>query len=140
MKTRFFKSGILNHCYQRSADHGLLFYSKSDYLVWFTVLCTVAPRHGVNILAVCPMPDHTHMAVPARFVRDLSRCIGEVNRTFSKLHNEVCNIKSSWFERPYGSAPQWGTGKDTDTGTDKASNTTRTSSLLPAGEVVHHGI
>ena len=108
MKTRFFKSGILNHCYQRSADHGLLFYTKSDYLVWFTVLCTVAPRHGVKILAVCPMPDHTHMAVTARAVCDLSRCVGEVNRTFSRLYNEVCNIKASWFERPYGSAPKEG--------------------------------
>ena len=108
MKTRFFKSGILNHCYQRSADYGLLFYTKSDYLVWFTVLCTVAPRHGVKILAVCPMPDHTHMAVTARAVCDLSRCVGEVNRTFSRLYNEVCNIKASWFERPYGSVPKEG--------------------------------
>ena len=108
MKNRFFKSGILNHCYQRSADHGLLFYSKSDYLVWFTVLCTTAPRHRVKILAACPMPDHIHMAVTAKSVQDLSRYMGELNRTFSKLHNEVCKIKISWFESPYGSAPKEG--------------------------------
>lgn len=108
MKRRFFKSGILNHCYQRSADHGLIFYSQSDYLVWFTVLCTVAPRCGVKILAVCPMPDHNHMAVTALSVKDLSKCMGEINRTFSKLHNDVCRTKISWFERPFGSVPKEG--------------------------------
>ena len=108
MKYRPFKSGILNHCYQRSADHGLIFYSQSDYLVWFTIVCTVAPRHKIRILALCPMPDHIHMAVIAQSKQSLSRFIGEVNRTFSRLQNEVCHLKWSWFEKPFGSAPKEG--------------------------------
>ena len=108
MKYRPFKSGILNHCYQRSADHGLIFYSQSDYLVWFTIVCTVAPRYNIRILALCPMPDHVHMAVIAQSKQDLSRFIGEVNRTFSKLQNDVCHLKWSWFEKPFGSVPKEG--------------------------------
>lgn len=108
MKYRTFKSGILNHCYQRSADHGLLFYSQSDYLVWFTTVCTVAPRHNIKILGLCPMPDHIHMAVIALSKQDLSRFMGEVNRTFSKLQNDVCHLKWAWFEKPFGSAPKEG--------------------------------
>jgi len=108
MKYRTFKSGILNHCYQRSADHGLIFYSQNDYLVWFTTVCTVAPRHKIKILGLCPMPDHIHMAVIAQTKQDLSRFMGEVNRTFSKLQNDVCHLKWSWFERPFGSVPKEG--------------------------------
>lgn len=108
MKYRVFKSGILNHCYQRSADHGLIFYSQSDYLVWFTIICTVAPRHNIRILALCPMPDHIHMAVIAQSKQDLSRFMGEVNRIFSKLQNDVCQLKWSWFEKPFGSVPKEG--------------------------------
>lgn len=108
MKYRPFKSGILNHCYQRSADHGLIFYSQGDYLVWFTTVCTVAPRHGIKILGLCPMPDHIHMAVIAKRKQNLSRFMGEVNRTFSKLHNDACRVKWSWFEKPFGSVPKEG--------------------------------
>ena len=108
MKYRPFKSGILNHCYQRSADHGLIFYSQSDYLVWFTIVCTVAEKHGVKILALCPMPDHVHMAVIAKSKQSLSRFMGEVNRTFSKRHNEICRVKLSWFEKSFGSVPKEG--------------------------------
>ena len=108
MKKRFFKSGILNHCYQRSADHGLIFYSQSDYLVWFTLVCTVAPKHNVRILALCPMPDHIHMAVIAQSVRDLSNFMAELNRTFSRMRNSTCELSVSWFERPFGSVPKEG--------------------------------
>ncbi len=108
MKYRTFKSGILNHCYQRSADHGLLFYSQSDYLVWFTTVCTVAPRHNIKILGLCPMPDHIHMAVIAQSRQDLSRFMGQVNRTFSRLQNDVCHLKWAWFEKPFGSVPKEG--------------------------------
>lgn len=108
MKYRPFKSGILNHCYQRSADHGLIFYSQSDYLVWFTIVCIVAPRHNIKILGLCPMPDHIHMAVIAPSKKNLSRFVGEVNRIFSRLQNEVCQVKWSWFEKPFGSVPKEG--------------------------------
>lgn len=49
--------GILNHVYQRTKDGVLLFYNVSDYLVLFTIICTVAPKHGVRILALSLMPD-----------------------------------------------------------------------------------
>lgn len=111
MFKRFFKSGILNHCYQRSADHGLIFYSQSDYLVWFTIIGTVAPGYNIKIVSLCPMPDHIHMAVIARSVQDLSNFMGAVNRIFSRMRNDSCGIKMSWFERPFGSVPKEGSKK-----------------------------
>jgi REP element-mobilizing transposase RayT len=105
---RLFKSGILNHCFQRSADGGVIFYSQSDYLIWFTTVCTAAQRHKVKVLSMCPMPDHTHMSVTAETVQELSAFYGEANRTFSRSHNQVCGTRMSWFESTYGSVPKQG--------------------------------
>lgn len=108
MKKRPFREGILNHCYQRSADGGVIFYSQSDYLVWFTTVCVAARKYKVKVLALCPMPDHIHMSVVADSVKDLSGFVGEANRTFSHAHNRICQTKFSWFESTYGSVPKAG--------------------------------
>lgn len=108
MKKRPFLKGVLNHCYQRSANGGLLFYSQSDYLVWFTIVCLAATRHRVKILALCPMPDHTHLSVIADSVRDLSSFMGDINRSFSHEQNKLCHTKGSWFKTPFGSVPKKG--------------------------------
>ena len=104
MKQRPFKRGILNHCYQRSADSGVIFYSQSDYLIWFTIVCSVAARYKVKVLSMCPMPDHTHMSVTAETVQELSAFYGDANRTFSRAHNQICKTQISWFKETYGSA------------------------------------
>ena len=37
--SRKFKPGVLIHCYQNTFEGYLLFYTISDYLVYFTILC-----------------------------------------------------------------------------------------------------
>ena len=51
-RKRSFQNNVLNHCYQRTADGGVIFYSNLDYLVWFTIVCTTARKHTVRILAM----------------------------------------------------------------------------------------
>lgn len=53
MKRRKFFKDILTHCYQRSADDGVLFYSYSDHLVYFTSYCVLARKHGIQVLSLC---------------------------------------------------------------------------------------
>lgn len=108
MKNRPFIRGILNHCYQRSADGGLLFYCQRDYLVWFTIVCMAALKYRVRILALCPMPDHTHYSVIADSVKDLSSFMGAANRTYSHEQNKLCHTNRVWFEWSYGSVPKKG--------------------------------
>ena len=108
MKHRPFLSEILNHCYQRSAGGGLLFYSQSDYLVWFTIVCVAAVKYGVKVLALCPMPDHTHFSVTAKTVQALSAFMGAANRVFSHEQNKLCHTRCTWFEGPFGSVPKTG--------------------------------
>ena len=79
MKERKFYSGILNHCYQRTVGGIPLFYSVSDFLVYFTIVCTTAPKYDVKILALCLMPDHVHQSIMAATRKELVGFIQEVS-------------------------------------------------------------
>lgn len=104
---RLFQKNVLNHCYQRTIDGGVLFYSYSDYLVWFTVVCTMARKYGIQILAMCPMPDHVHLSVIAQSLKAFSSFMRDYSRIFAGEHNPVCHRKGPLFESPYGSAPKY---------------------------------
>ena len=111
MKCRIFYQGIVNHCYQRSADHCVLFYSYGDHLVYFTHYCVMARKYGVKVLSLCQMPDHVHDTVVAEYKEDLSAFKRETNKLFSHKRNAYFHLSSPTLEHPYGSAPKFGTKK-----------------------------
>lgn len=110
-RKRVFYRQILQHCYQRTVDGYLLFYNVSDYLVFFTLFCTVAKKHGVTVLSLCQMPDHLHHATRANSSKQLSDFVGEYTRRFSREHNETCHHKGQLFASPFGSAVKKGDKK-----------------------------
>jgi len=109
--SRIFFRDIINHCYQRSADGGVIFYTEWDYLVWFTTVCTTAIKYKVQILAMCPMPDHTHFSVVARTRKDLSGFMGVYTHDFSRAYNTAFHLKGPLFKHSFGSAPKVGAKK-----------------------------
>ena len=106
MKIRKFNSGILNHCYQPSADWGVLFYSRMDHLVFFTLYCVLARKYCIQVLALCQMPDHVHDSVVAKSKEDLTGFKKELNSRFAKMYNEFCGTTGPVFKTPFGSAPK----------------------------------
>lgn len=106
MKGRLFFKDILNHCYQRSADGGVLFYTRRDHLVFFTLYCVLARKYGIQVLALCQMPDHVHDAVVAQSLKDLVGFKREMNSRFAKLYNSLVGISGPVFENPFGSVPK----------------------------------
>ena len=108
MKRRKFLKDILNHCYQRSADGGVLFYSARDHLVYFTLYCILARKYGVTVLALCQMPDHVHDAVVAKHQQDLVGFKKELNSRFAKMYNAQAGTSGPVFEYPFGSVPKQG--------------------------------
>ena len=105
--SRTFYPNVLNHCYQRSADGGVLFYNQIDYLVLFTIVCKVARRYRVQILAMCPMPDHIHYSITAVSKRDLTLFMRDCSSLYAKEFNRVCHRTGPVFEAPFGSAPKY---------------------------------
>ena len=111
MKRRKFIKDILTHCYQRSADDGVLFYTYSDHLVYFTLYCTLARKHGIRILGLCQMPDHVHDSVRAKRKEDLGAFKCELNSSFSRQWNDRSRTKGAVLERRYGWAQKLGDKK-----------------------------
>ena len=107
-QNRIFYRGILNHCYQRTLNGEVLFYSVSDYLAFFTIVCTQARAHKVRLLALAPMPDHIHMSVIAQKKIEFESFMRDFTRIFSKENNKTCHRTGELFQSPFGSVPKNG--------------------------------
>ncbi|MBO7510337.1 MAG: transposase [Bacteroidales bacterium] len=110
-KKRCIPKDVLIHCYQRTLNGFLIFYSISDYLVFFTILCTTAKKYKIRILSVCLMVDHIHLSVIEERKGDLSNFVRDYTKTFSFYHNQTCHHTGAFFESPFGSAPKFGEKK-----------------------------
>lgn len=111
MKSRDFARDILTHCYQRTADNGVLFYSYSDYLEYFTLYCILARKYGIRVWEICLMPDHVHDAISSRTRNQRKDFKWEFNTRFSQQYNKRCGIKGPLLESPYGRAVKNGAKK-----------------------------
>ena len=111
MGRRKYYKDIINHCYHRAGDGGVIFYTVSDYLVWFTIVCTKARKYKVTILAMCPMPDHVHLSVVTSQKKTLSAFMSEYAHDFAVEHNVACCRKGDFFQHPFGSVPKVGAKK-----------------------------
>lgn len=103
-KARRVREGILNHCYQRSAGGGILFYNFTDHLVYFTSYCIFAKKHGIKVLGMCQMPDHIHDSLLVKDKKQLASFKRDHNAWFAKQQNEYCKIEGPVFKHPFGSA------------------------------------
>ena len=107
MRKRKIIRGVVNHCYQRSADRGLIFYTISDYLLYFTIYCVTAVKYKIRVLKLVLMPDHLHQAVIEERKGELSRFQQECQSRFAREQNLLCGRKGPLFEHPYGSVPKY---------------------------------
>ena len=106
MKRRIFYPGILNHCYQRTVDRGVLFYTTSDYLAYFSQYCMMARKYNIQVLALCQMPDHVHDSVIAGRKHDLEQFKQDTNSWYAMRWNKRSGLHGPVFEQSFGSAPK----------------------------------
>ena len=95
---------MITHCYQRTIDRFLIFYSVRDFIVFFSILSVAARRRRIRIYKLCLMPDHYHIALSAGSAKDLILFIQELTSRFARAQNIELNRKGSLFERPFGHA------------------------------------
>ena len=103
---RRFRSGTLTHCYQNTKNGFLLFYSKTDYLVYFTIVCMKALQHKIRVLSICQMPDHTHGGYIAERLAALSSFMRDVTSLFARIGQSAQCRRGELFNTHYGSAPK----------------------------------
>lgn len=102
---RRFVAGAVNHCYQKTINGELIFYSVSDYLVCYTNISVAARRHEVKVLSQVLMPDHLHGSVVAERKSELEAFVQDYTSHFARSHNAVCHRNAPLFS-PFGSAPK----------------------------------
>lgn len=108
MKKRKIYPGEVHHVCQKTIDGVLVFYSISDYVVFFTIYCTVARRLNIPVLALCPMVDHLHNTVIAPDSTTLSRFVQQYTHLFSREWNESRGRKGPLFKHRYMSSVKLG--------------------------------
>lgn len=105
-KRRFYR-GVVNHVYQKTVDGINLFYSRADYLVFFTILSVCAKSCGICIMMVCIMFDHFHMLARTETAHELSEFMKRFTSWFAKEFNLHIGRKGRVFKKNFGSAPKW---------------------------------
>lgn len=95
------------HCYQRPLDRGVIFYSRSDHLLYFTIYCIKAARYKISPLKLVQMQDHIHHSIIEKEARQLGSFLKDVTSTFTREYNHAWGRKGYLFERPFGRAPKY---------------------------------
>lgn len=108
MKRRKVYPGEVHHVCQMTQGKRVVFYTASDYLVFFTVFSTVARRRGIPVLALCPMPDHVHHVSVSASARELSAFVNEYSRIFAHLWNRSRDREGYLFYHSFSSAAKLG--------------------------------
>ena len=102
------KGDSFYHIYQKSADGSLVFYTVRDHLMFFMVFCLAAKKHGIEVIGLCQMPDHTHGLVRSVPAFTLSAFVSEYTRNFAVAYNEWYGRSGSVFSHGFGRALKTG--------------------------------
>lgn len=107
-RRRFFK-GELNHVYQKAVNGFNLFYSRFDYLVFYTILSVCArAAKDVTVLALCIMRDHWHLLAFAENREALSAFEDHYSFRFVREFNDFVGRRGRLLKKNFGSAPKKG--------------------------------
>ena len=92
------------HIFQRSVDHGVIFYEDLDYLEYYMHVGTAARKYGVCVLSECEMINHVHKMVQTWNMSDISNFVGHSTRFFARAYNRYHNRTGPLFEEEFGRA------------------------------------
>jgi len=101
---RKFNNVGLQHVYQISSDGGVIFYSRVDRLVFYTIASVVSRRHDVEVVQLTIMFNHLHWLNRAANLHVHAGYIDEVTSLYVRSWNSSCGRKGNLVKRPYGMA------------------------------------
>ena len=99
-----FSSDALYHIYERAKDHGVLFYSLEDRLVYYTLAAVKAKKHKIRVSAASLMYTHTHLSVFAGCLDSILNFLHDLNSSYTRFYNHYHHRKGELFEKPVGRA------------------------------------
>ncbi|MBR4774768.1 MAG: hypothetical protein IK008_01555 [Bacteroidales bacterium] len=103
---RKFTLDAYEHIFQHGIDYNLIFYSREDRLVFFTIFSVMAWNYGISVLALALMFNHFHTLIRAASPKVKALFIGTVTSTYAMAFNRDSGRKGALFEKAYGNAPK----------------------------------
>lgn len=99
MKTsRFYYADAVQHVYQRAKDHGVIFYSLEDRIVYYTLAAVKSKKFEVTVLAAAVMYTHLHQSLKTSRLASLRKYLNSLNSTFARLYNRHYRRENSFFD------------------------------------------
>lgn len=98
----YFRADAVQHIYQRSCDHGVIFYSVDDRLVYYSLAAVKARMHNVRITAASIMFTHIHQAASADSLQAIRAYLHDLDSAYSRLYNHHYSRTGRLFEKPPG--------------------------------------
>ena len=103
-----FRSHSVLHLYQNTVNGYLLFYTRSDFLVFFSLINTAAERWKIRMIGLCMMPDHVHLLLEAGDRKSLCAFVQEYSARYVRAQNQWLSRKGTLFNAGFGTAVKLG--------------------------------
>lgn len=101
----------LLHIYQRTVNGFVLFYTVSDFLVFFSIVSRFARKHNIRVIAIIPMFDHVHLLVECSDRKQVAAFVQEYSWMYAREFNISLNAKGKVFKKAFGCAVKIGMKK-----------------------------
>ena len=88
-----------------------MFYSVTDRLVFYSILCVEARKRNVKVLSLCLMLNHVHALVQTRDYASLRRFCTETEKQYTQAFNANSHLAGPLFQTTFGWAPKRGEKK-----------------------------
>ena len=90
------------HVFIKGRNGNGVFYRTEDFLVFISIVGTIARRMGISIIAFCPMFNHVHILVKGIDMESLRAFIHQIETTFVREYNHEYNRSGPLFQKSFG--------------------------------------
>ena len=97
--------GVAHHVTQRGTGRQLVFYTRTDRLVYLRLLKEHGERAGVRILAYCLMPNHIHLIVVPETEESLATALRRAHGRYAQYFNARKSRSGHLWQNRFYSCP-----------------------------------
>lgn len=108
MKGQAVRQQFVLHIYQNTLGGFPVFYTVTDRLVFFSIVCNAARRHSLRVIGICIMFDHMHILVEGATRDEARDFVKECLSLFSRAFNKSIGQSGNVFNKAFGSSIKTG--------------------------------
>ncbi|MBP5487993.1 MAG: transposase [Bacteroidales bacterium] len=95
------------HVYQRSVDWGVIFYTRHDCLVFYTLFSVFVRKYNVQVLGLAIMYNHFHILIAAQYRAQIEQFVSVITSLFARYYNDDTGLGGAVFHKSFGSSVKY---------------------------------